>query len=159
MRLRLALALASAALLAHRGGADVVIPSAALVKGAGGSEFHSDVRVFNPTASPARFVPVFYDQPTGATIDEAAVTIPPRTQLAYDNVLATLFGRSPGSFGPIRFQTSAPLLVSSSVNNVNACQGGGGGQENEYHHGSAHGRRRDDTQTPRQAEGRRRCDE
>lgn len=108
--------------------ADVVIPSSAFVKGAGGSEFHSDVRVFNPGSSPVNFVPVFYDVSTGTTTTMPTVTIAGRTQIAYDNMLQTVFGKSVGSFGPIRLQTSAPLIVSSGVNNINACQGGGSGQ-------------------------------
>lgn len=115
-------------LLAGPLSADVVIPSSAFVKGAGGSEFHSDVRVFNPGASPVNFVPVFYDVSTGATITRNTVTIPGRAQIAYDNILQTVFGQSVGVFGPIRFQTSAALIVSSGVNNINACQGGGSGQ-------------------------------
>ncbi len=39
-------------------------------------------------------------------------------------MLLSLFGRPPGSYGPIRFQSSGPIVVSSSVNNVNACGNG-----------------------------------
>jgi PKD repeat protein len=52
------------------------------------------------------------------------VTIGPRQQLSYDNVLQSLFGQSIGVFGPIRFQTTGTLLVSSGVNNVNGCGNG-----------------------------------
>jgi plastocyanin len=52
--------------------------------------------------------------------------VPARTQVAYDNILASLFGRALGqaSFGPIRFQSTGTIIVSSGVNNVNACGSG-----------------------------------
>jgi hypothetical protein len=47
-------------------------------------------------------------------------------QAAFDNVLASLFGRPAPAFGPIRFETAATgLVVSSSVVNVHACGAGG----------------------------------
>jgi PKD repeat protein len=52
------------------------------------------------------------------------VTIGPRQQLSYDNVLQSLFGQSIGVFGPIRLQTTGTLLVASGVNNVNGCGNG-----------------------------------
>jgi PKD repeat protein len=119
-----ALALFPAFGLSYRLAADVVIPSSAFASGRNAAEFHSDVRVFNPSTSPVIFTPVFYDQSSSETITKAAVTLPGRSQVAYDNVLSSLFGRSVGSFGPIRFQTSSPLVVSSSVNNVNGCGNG-----------------------------------
>ena len=53
-------------------------------------------------------------------------TIPARTQQSFDNILGTLFGKTldDGAFGPIRFQTSGTVIVSSSVNNYNACGNG-----------------------------------
>jgi hypothetical protein len=107
--------------------ADVVIPSSAFSGGANNAEFHSDVRIFNPTAGPVLVTPVFYSQTAGGAAVAAVpptIAIPARTQVQYDNVLASLFGQSKGVFGPIRFQTSAPILVSSGVNNVNACGNG-----------------------------------
>jgi PKD repeat protein len=119
-----ALALFPAFGLAFPLAADVVIPSSAFASGRNAAEFHSDVRVFNPSTSPVMFTPVFYDQSSSETITKPAVTLPGRSQVAYDNVLSSLFGRNLGSFGPIRFQTSSPLVVSSSVNNVNGCGNG-----------------------------------
>lgn len=104
--------------------ADVVIPSSALSGGANDALFQSDVRIFNPGSSPATVTPVLYDQATGETVTRPAFTVPPRQQVRFDNVLSSLFGRSAPSFGPIRLQTSASLVVSSSVNNVNACRSG-----------------------------------
>ena len=117
-----ALTLVLAAVAAAR--ADVVIPSSAFSSGKNSAEFHSDVRVFNPTSSPINFTPIFYRSDAGGnvldTVQMPFVTIGPREQLTYDNVLQTLFGQPIGVFGPIRFQTTDALLVSSGVNNVNA---------------------------------------
>jgi PKD repeat protein len=105
---------------------DVVIPSSVYRRGAGGAEFRSDVRVFNPTSSPINFTPVLYDQVSGQTLTGPPQTISPRTQRSFDNIVGTLFGKTldDGSFGPIRFQTSGAIVVSSSVNNYNACGNG-----------------------------------
>ena len=115
------------ALAAVTGSADVVIPSSAFSSGQNNAEFHSDVRVFNPTNSPVNVTPVFYNQANGQTVAAPApgfVTVPARGQVAFDNILATLFLQAKGVFGPIRFETTAPIIVSSSVNNVNACGNG-----------------------------------
>ncbi|MEO8586002.1 MAG: PKD domain-containing protein [Acidobacteriota bacterium] len=114
-------------LAAGAGSADVVIPSSAFSAGQNSAEFHSDVRVFNPTNAPVNVTPVFYNQANGQTVAASApgfVTVPARGQLAFDNILATLFLQAKGVFGPIRFQTSAPIIVSSGVNNVNSCGNG-----------------------------------
>ena len=121
----LALALVLAAAAAR---ADVIVPSSAFSSGRNNAEFHSDVRVFNPTNSPINFTPIFYRSDAGGnvldTVQKPVVTIGPREQLAYDNVLQSLFGQSIGVFGPILFQTTGTLLVSSGVNNVNGCGNG-----------------------------------
>jgi hypothetical protein len=46
-----------------------------------------------------------------------------RSQASFDNVLQSLFGKTlaSGSYGPIRFDSTGSIIVSSSVNNVNAC--------------------------------------
>ncbi|MGE5716236.1 MAG: PKD domain-containing protein [Acidobacteriota bacterium] len=107
---------------------DVVIPSSAFSSGRNGAEFHSDVRVFNPTDSPINFTPIFYRSDAAGnvvnTVQMPVVTIGPRQQLAYDNALQSLFGQSLGVFGPIRLETTGELVVSSGVNNVNGCGNG-----------------------------------
>ncbi len=117
-------ALAALALAAPSAFADVVVPSSAFSNGQNNAEFHSDVRVFNPTNSPVLVTPVFYNQPAGGAAVPSVpstFTIPARSQVQFDNVLASLFGLTAGVFGPIRFGTSAPIIVSSSVNNVHSC--------------------------------------
>lgn len=128
VRLPLAAAFVLASALAARSAsADVVIPSSAFANGQNNAEFHSDVRVFNPTNTPVIVTPVFYNQAAGGAVIPSVpttVTIPGRTQVQFDNVLASLFGLSAGVFGPIRFQTPEAIIVSSSVNNVNSCGSG-----------------------------------
>ncbi len=108
--------------------ADVVVPSSAFSAGKNSAEFHSDARVFNPTNAPVNVTPVFYRSDAGGnvldTVAMPVVTIGPRQQIAYDNVLQSLFGQAIGVFGPIRFQSTGTLLVSSNVNNVNGCGNG-----------------------------------
>jgi len=107
--------------------ADVVIPSSAYLTNSLGDDFRTDVRVFNPTSSAVTATPVFYRQTNNSagisadTIMTSAVTIPARSQVSFDNILATLFGQPRGVSGPIRFQTNAPIFVSSATNNVNGC--------------------------------------
>jgi PKD repeat protein len=121
-RRRLAALLALASLTLQ---ADVVIPSSVYRDGLNFALFASDVRIFNPTDSPVNVTPVFYDQTNGgAAVTRPFLTIPARAQVAYDNVLQSLFGLGKGPFGPIRFETSAPIVVSSSVNNLNGCGNG-----------------------------------
>ncbi len=127
VRVAIRFLLAAAVAASGAGSADVVIPSSAFSPGQNSAEFHSDVRVFNPTNAPVNVTPVFYNQANGQTVAAPApgfVTVPARGQLAFDNILATLFLQAKGVFGPIRFQTTAPIIVSSSVNNVNACGNG-----------------------------------
>jgi PKD repeat protein len=107
--------------------ADVVVPSSAYGLGRNNAEFHTDVRAFNPSATASVTVtPVFYNQRTIETITGPTVTIGPRQQQAWDNMLATVFGKTldENAFGPIRFQTNGALLVSTGTNNYNGCQNG-----------------------------------
>ncbi len=101
-----------------------VLPSSAYSTGAGGAEFHSDVRLLNVTTSPVTVTPTFYDQSSGMTQSATPFTISGRSQASYDNALSSLFRVGLGSYGPIRFDATGALIVSSSVNNVNACGSG-----------------------------------
>lgn len=121
---------AAALLLLFAAGAraDVILPSSAFSAGQNAAQFQSDVRIFNPTSAPVTVTPVFL-QPDLATLTTtpfpaASFSVPARGQVAFDNVLSSLFGRPLGAFGPVVFQASAPIVVSSSVNNVNACGNG-----------------------------------
>lgn len=126
LRSKVPAAAAALVLFAGAASADVVIPSTVYRRGANSAEFRSDVRVFNPTGAPINYTPVLHDQVTGQTFTAPLQTIPSRAQQAFDNIVGTLFGKTldDGAFGPIRFQTTGALVVSSSVNNYNACGNG-----------------------------------
>lgn len=104
----------------------VVLPSSAYRSGAGGAEFHTDVRVMNPGFAEIKVFATMYDQATGAKISAPLFLVSPRSQMAFENVHATLFERnlSQGAYGPIRFDSTGPMIISAAVNNVNACGAG-----------------------------------
>src|SRR5664279_4369403 len=114
---RVAVALAAVAFTSGTGqAATYVLPSSAYSTGAGGAEFHSDVRLLNVTRSAVTVTATFYDQASGAMVPASPFTIPARSQASYDNILRTLFGAGLGSYGPIRLEATGALIVSSSVN-------------------------------------------
>lgn len=126
------IAVALSALLAGGGtlSADVIVPSAAYTPGGNGADFRTDVRVYNPTGQDVLLTPIFYRQAnagagiTASTVAEGSFTVPARGQVAFDNIISGLFGQPYGSFGPIRFQSPAPVVISSATNNYNGCGNG-----------------------------------
>jgi len=110
--------------------ADLIVPSAGYTAGAGNADFRTDVRVYNPTGVDVLVTPVFYRQANAsaglaaATVTQGSFTVPARGQVAFDDIIGVFFGQPRGSFGPVRFQTSAPLVVSSGTNNENGCGNG-----------------------------------
>ena len=103
-----------------------ILPSSAFRAGRNGAEFRTDVRVLNPGVSAVTVTPTFFDQASGAAVPAGSFLLAPRSQAAFDNILASLFGKdlAQGAFGPIRFDATGPIVVSASVNNVNACGSG-----------------------------------
>jgi formylglycine-generating enzyme required for sulfatase activity len=103
-----------------------VLPSSAFRQGANSAEYRTDVRLLNQGTSAVTVTATFYDQVTSTTVPASPFPIVARSQAAYDNILQSLFGRtlSQGAYGPIRFDTTGPIVVSTSVNNVNACKNG-----------------------------------
>ena len=122
-------AVALAVLVAGGGAlrADVIIPSAAYSPGGNSADFRTDVRVYNPTGQDVLLTPVFYRQAnagagiTAATVTEGSILVPARGQVAFDNIISGLFGQPYGAFGPIRFQSPAPVVISSATSNYNGC--------------------------------------
>ena len=100
-----------------------VLPSSAFRGGVNGAEFHTDVRILNLGSSAVTVTATLYDQASGTTVSASGFPVAGRTQASFDNVLQSLFGKTlaNGSYGPIRFDSTGPITVSSSVNNVNAC--------------------------------------
>ncbi len=112
--------------LAAQAAGSWILPSAVYRSGAGGAEFQSDVRLLNPGTAAVTVTAVFHDQSTGQTLSATPLAVEGRNQASWNNILRALFGRTlaQGSFGPIRFESTGPIVVSSSVNNVNACGAG-----------------------------------
>jgi hypothetical protein len=100
-----------------------VLPSSAFRGGVNGAEFHTDVRILNLGTSAVTVIATLYDQASGTTVSASGFPVAGRSQASFDNVLQSLFGKTlaSGSYGPIRFDSTGPIIVSSSVNNVNAC--------------------------------------
>lgn len=84
------------------------------------------MRLLNQGTSAVTVNAVFYDQVSSTTVTANPFQVEARSQAAFDNILQTLFGKtlSNGAYGPIRFETTGPLVVAASVNNVNACGSG-----------------------------------
>jgi hypothetical protein len=116
-------------LLAQAGAAQpvsYVLPSSAYRSGANSAEYHTDVRLLNQGTSAATVTATFYDQVTSTAYLASPFQIGARSQVAFDNILQALFGKTlgQGTYGPIRFDSTGPILVAANVNNVNACGGG-----------------------------------
>lgn len=126
---RLAILLGSALAAGGPLGADVIIPSTGYSGGApGGPDYRTDVRIYNPTGLPQLVTPIFFRQAapgiTAATVTQGNFTVPAREQVAFDNIIGVFFNQPRGSYGPVLFQVSAPLVVSSGTNNYNGCGNG-----------------------------------
>ncbi len=106
-------------------GGSWVLPSSALRRGAGGAEFHTSVRVLNEDGAAVTVRAELHDQTSGRTFTAQPVTLGPRSQGAWDDALASLFGLTldQGAFGPIRFDADGPIVVSASVFNTKGCGG------------------------------------
>jgi len=102
-----------------------ILPSAVHRSGANGAEFRSDVRVLNPGIASVTVAATFYDHATRDVVAAPPFELKGRAQASWDNVLQSLFGRTieQGSFGPVRFRATGPIVVSSAVDNVRACGG------------------------------------
>ena len=91
----------------------VVLPAATSVHGAGGSFFHSDVRVFNPsTASPVTVVARYRCSSGGCADASRTFTVAPREMKVFDDIVAAFFG-APETSGAIEF--TGGVLVESRI--------------------------------------------
>ena len=113
-------------LLAQSGAAQAetyVLPSSAYRTGANAAEYRTNVRLLNQGTSAVTVTATFYDQVTSTTFPASPFQIPARSQVAFDNILQSLFGKTlnQGAFGPIRFDATGPVLAAANVNNVNSC--------------------------------------
>jgi hypothetical protein len=103
-----------------------ILPSSAYLTGANAAEYQTNVRLLNQGTSAVTVTATFYDQRTSTSVPASPFRIEARSQVAFDNILQSLFGKtlSQGAYGPIRFDTTGSILVAANVNNVNACGAG-----------------------------------
>lgn len=93
------------------------------------SNFHSDVRIFNPSAGTVTATATFYPQGNPSASTVKTITIAAGEIKAYDNVLPTLFGVT-GTGGAIVISTTgnSALVVSGRTYSNDATSGGTFGQ-------------------------------
>ena len=96
-----------------------LLPSSAYLTGANAAEYQTNVRVLNQGTSAVTVTATFYDQRTSTTSSAGPFQIGPRSQVAFDNILQSVFGKTLGqaAYGPIRFDGTGPILVAANVNN------------------------------------------
>ncbi len=91
----------------------VTLPAAASLHGAPPTFFHSDVSVFNPSATQAATVTARYRCFTGACGNAVQTfTVPPRQLRVFDDIVGTLFG-APETGGAVEF--TGNVLVDSRL--------------------------------------------
>jgi hypothetical protein len=87
----------------------VTLPAVASLHGAPPTSFHSDVSVFNPSATQAPTVTARYRCFTGACGNAVQTfTVPPRQLRVFDDIVATLFG-APETGGAVEFSGNVPV--------------------------------------------------
>lgn len=93
----------------------VTLPAAASLRGVGGTFFHSDARVWNPSASLFAAVKARYVCFAGDCGDpERDLLIAPRQMVVLDDVVDSLF-HAPGTGGPVEFVSEQPIVVTSRL--------------------------------------------
>ncbi len=123
------IAVSMSMVLVHSGAAraeSYVLPSSAFRSGANGAEYRTDVRILNHGTGAVTVTVTFYDQVTSTPQTATGFQVAARSQASFDNILQSLFGKTliQGAYGPIRFDSTGPILVAANVNNVNACGSG-----------------------------------
>ena len=100
-----------------------ILPSSAYLTGANAAEYQTNVRVLNQGTSAVTVTATLYDQRTSTTAASSPFQVGARSQVAFDNILQSVFGKTLGqaAYGPIRFDATGPILVAANVNNVNSC--------------------------------------
>lgn len=93
----------------------VTLPAAASLRGAGGTFFHSDTRVWNASPSAFSTVTARYVCFTGDCGDsEREILIAPRQMIILDDIVGSFF-QAPESGGVVEFVSEQPLVVTSRL--------------------------------------------
>ena len=99
------------------------LPSSAWSAGANGAQYRTDVWLLNPGTDFVTVTATFFDQVNYGTRQSPSIRIDGRTQAAFESVHDSMFSWPVpfGTYGPIRFDSTGPLVITASVTNVNAC--------------------------------------
>jgi hypothetical protein len=93
----------------------ITIPAAAALRGAGGTDFHSDINVWNASETAFANVRARYVCFTGNCGDaEQSFLVAPRQMLVLDDVVTSLF-HAPDTGGVIEFVSGQSLVVTSRL--------------------------------------------
>jgi len=104
--------------------ADRIVPSVARTAGRNNAFFLTDARFLNTSKSDTLTVGVTFYPPGGQPVTEE-FTVGPREQVAYDNVVESLFGITDDVTGLLRVAAADSLEVSTRTFNLNdPCTGG-----------------------------------
>jgi photosystem II stability/assembly factor-like uncharacterized protein len=93
--------------------AKVTVPAVAAIRGAGGTFFHSDVRIWNASSAFAEVIARFACFEKG-DCGERVFIVGPRQVLAFDDVVTSLFHSGPEA-GAMEFVSVRPLVVTSRL--------------------------------------------
>ncbi len=113
-------------LLVHAGSVTAetyFLPSSAWSAGANGAKYRTDVWLMNPGTAFVTVTAMFFDQVNYGTRQSPEIRIDGRTQAAFESVHDSMFSWPVpfGAYGPMRFDSTGPLVIAASVTNVNAC--------------------------------------
>ncbi len=93
------------------------------------SNFHSDIRVYNSSASSVSATLTYYPQGNPAAATTRAATLAPGEIRAYNNVLPTLFGvTATGGAIVVTTPNNVPFIVSGRTYSIDTSKGGTYGQ-------------------------------
>ena len=113
-------------LLVHAGSVTAetyFLPSSAWSAGANGAQYRTDVWLLNPGTDFVTVTATFFDKVNYGERQSPEIRIDGRTQTAFESVHESMFSWPVpfGAYGPMRFDSTGPLVIAASVTNVNAC--------------------------------------
>jgi formylglycine-generating enzyme required for sulfatase activity len=113
------------ALLLHSGpapGETYLVTVSGSRSGPAGAVVRTAVRIRNEAATAVTVEATLYDRSDGTSIRSGPFSIGAGKEVSSDNALQSLFGKAPGDrpCGPIRFDASGPVLVSTGFHDAGA---------------------------------------
>lgn len=125
MRIFRGVAVGMAMFLSVNALADRVAPGAARTSGRNNAFFQTDLRLLNTSSTDATTVTVVYYPSDGPPVEAPELRVEPRQQLAFNNVVETLFGIKTDTTGSLRVMAPDLLDASTRTYNINdPCTGG-----------------------------------